>query len=91
MTAVEQMDYVEKYFRRVGLKPNAPPSDFYTAVFSWAYINKSDNFVIASNKFRPAAWSQNPLLHDPSHPTKAITKGYLGKLVSKRAANYVGM
>lgn len=91
MTDVQQMDYVEKYFRKNGVRPNSPPSALYTAVFAPAFINKPDSFIIASPTFRSAAWSQNPALHDPFHPNKAITKSYLGKLVSKRAASYVGM
>jgi len=91
MTDVQQMDYVERYFRKNGVKRNSPPSALYTSVFAPKFINESDNFEIASYKFRVRPWEQNPKLHDPSHPTKAITKSYLGKLVKNHAANYVGM
>ena len=56
MTDVQQMDYVERYFRKNGVKRNSPPSALYTAVFAPAFINKPDSFVIASTKFRSAAW-----------------------------------
>ena len=86
MTDVEQMDWVEKYFRMWKLKPKSPPSSLYTAVFLPAYTNKPDSFV-----FPEKYWAQNPALRDNSRADKAIWKGHLGKLVKNHAANYVGM
>jgi peptidoglycan hydrolase-like protein with peptidoglycan-binding domain len=48
MTAVEQLDYVYKYFKMVGVKPGMDLGDLYMAVFMPAHIGKSENFVLGA-------------------------------------------
>ena len=83
MSDLEQLDYVERYFKKSKLPKNASPSTIYTAVFMPKFINESESF-----QFPPYAWVQNPALRDPTKPGMPITKSYLGKLVEKRAVNY---
>lgn len=92
MTDVEQMNYVEKYFKFWKLKPNSPPSSIYTAVFLPKFTNKPDDFIFATKNDDPNDWwKSNPGLRDNSRADKAIWKGHLGKLVMNKAVNYVGM
>lgn len=83
MSDIEQLDYVEKYFRIWKIQPNSPPSSLYTAVFLPAYVNKPDNFI-----FPEQYWEQNPALRDKSKNDKRIWKGYLGKLVEQKSNQY---
>jgi peptidoglycan hydrolase-like protein with peptidoglycan-binding domain len=48
MSAVDQLDYVYKYFKMVGVKPGMELGDLYMAVFMPAHIGKPDNFVLGS-------------------------------------------
>jgi len=48
MTAVEQLDYVFKYFKMIGVKPGMDVGDLYLAVFYPAAIGKKDNHVIST-------------------------------------------
>lgn len=47
MTAVEQLDYVYKYFVMRGVQPGMKLGDLYLAVFWPAGVGKPDNYVIA--------------------------------------------
>lgn len=49
MDAVEQLDYVYKYFKMVGVSPGMDLGDLYMAVFMPAHIGKPDNFVLGSS------------------------------------------
>jgi hypothetical protein len=46
MSAVEQLDYVYKYFKMVGVRPGMDLGDLYLAVFYPAALGKGDSFVI---------------------------------------------
>jgi peptidoglycan hydrolase-like protein with peptidoglycan-binding domain len=46
MTAVEQLDYVYKYFKMVGLKPGSDLQTIYMAVFMPAAMNKGPDHVL---------------------------------------------
>jgi hypothetical protein len=62
MTAVEQLDYVYKYFKMVGVQPGMDLGDLYMAVFMPAHIGKPDNFVLGSSGapgFRGKVYAQN--------------------------------
>lgn len=49
MNAVEQLDYVYKYFKMVGVKPGMGVGDLYMAVFMPAHVGKPDNTVLGQN------------------------------------------
>lgn len=49
MNAVEQLDYVYKYFKMVGVKPGMDVGDLYMAVFMPAHVGKPDNTVLGQN------------------------------------------
>jgi hypothetical protein len=57
MTAVEQLDYVYKYFKMIGIKPGMGVGDLYIAVFYPAALGKDDNHVISSSGH--AVYDQN--------------------------------
>ena len=46
MSAVEQLDYVYKYFKMVGVKPGMDLGDLYMAVFMPKFIGYPDDFVL---------------------------------------------
>lgn len=46
MTAVEQLDYVYKYFKMVGVKPGMQLGDLYMAVFMPKYVGAADDTVL---------------------------------------------
>lgn len=46
MDAVEQLDYVYKYFKMVGVKPGMSLGDLYLAVFMPSALGKGDNHVL---------------------------------------------
>jgi peptidoglycan hydrolase-like protein with peptidoglycan-binding domain len=48
MSAVDQLDYVYKYFKSVGVKPGMDLGDLYLAVFMPAAIGKGDNHVLGA-------------------------------------------
>lgn len=50
MTATEQLDYVEKYYKMNGVKPGATVGDLYLLTFMPAALNKRDNFVLGDKK-----------------------------------------
>lgn len=47
MTAVEQLDYVYKYFKSVNVQPGTDLGGLYMAVFYPKYMHKPDNHVIS--------------------------------------------
>jgi len=49
MSAVEQLDYVYKYFKMVGVKPGMELGDLYMAVFMPKYVSADDNTVLGQN------------------------------------------
>ena len=49
MTAVEQLDYVYKYFKSVGVKPGMELGDLYMAVFMPKYVGYDDAHVLGAN------------------------------------------
>lgn len=58
MTAVQQLEYVERYFRpwRGRLRDLA---DLYMAILWPAAVGKPDNYVLFDRKRRPTAYRQN--------------------------------
>lgn len=49
MTAVEQLDYVYKYFKMVGVKPGMDVGDLYMATFMPAFVGKPDDTVLGQS------------------------------------------
>lgn len=49
MTASEQLQYVEKYFKSVGIKSGMDVGDLYVAVFMPAALGKNDSHVLGSS------------------------------------------
>ena len=48
MTATDQLNFVEKYYKRAGVKPGATVGDLYMLTFMPAAANKPDDFVIGN-------------------------------------------
>lgn len=62
MDAVQQLDYVYKYFKMVGVRPGMDLGDLYMAVFMPAHIGKPDNHVLGADGapgFAGAVYRQN--------------------------------
>lgn len=57
MSAVEQLDYVYKYFKMIGVKPGMGLGDLYIAVFYPAALGQDDNHVISASGH--AVYDQN--------------------------------
>lgn len=49
MSAVEQLDYVYKYFKMVGVRPGMDLGDLYMAVFMPKYVGADDNTVLGQD------------------------------------------
>ena len=49
MSAVEQLDYVYKYFKMVGVKPGMGVGDLYMAVFMPAHMGKPDGTILGQS------------------------------------------
>ena len=77
MSRVQQLQYVEQYFRETGVKPGASLSDLYMAVLFPAAVGKSDDFVLFGNGamsgFGGRAYDQNSGLDKDGNG--AVTKG----------------
>ena len=70
MDAVEQLDYVYKFYRMVGVQPGMDRGDIYMLTFLPAYVNASDSTVLGqkgagelgnTGLSKHAIWDQNPL------------------------------
>jgi len=48
MTATDQLNFVEKYYKQNGVKPGATVGDLYILTFMPAAANKPDNFVLGN-------------------------------------------
>lgn len=62
MDGVEQLDYVYKYFKSVGVQPGMKLGDLYMAVFMPAHVGKPDNFVLGqagADGFSGKVYDQN--------------------------------
>jgi peptidoglycan hydrolase-like protein with peptidoglycan-binding domain len=62
MSAVEQLDYVYKYFRMVGVKPGMGLGDLYMAVFMPKYVGADDSTVLGkegASGFSGKVYAQN--------------------------------
>jgi AraC-like DNA-binding protein len=62
MTAVEQLDYVYKYFKMVGVKPGMGLGDLYMAVFMPKYVGADDSTVLGqegAKGFSGKVYAQN--------------------------------
>jgi AraC-like DNA-binding protein len=62
MSAAEQLDYVYKYFKMVGVKPGMKLGDLYMAVFMPKYVGADDNTVLGqngANGFSGKVYAQN--------------------------------
>jgi hypothetical protein len=72
MTAVEQLDYVEKYYKQVGLQPRTGFVDLYMLTYMPGVVttNKPDDFVLgidpASKRWSAANKNANPFSADKS-------------------------
>ena len=70
MSAVEQLDYVYKFYRLVGVRPGMTRGDIYMLTFMPAYAYADDNTVLGqrgagelgnTGLSKHAVWDQNPL------------------------------
>ena len=62
MDGVEQLDYVYKYFKSVGVKPGMKLGDLYMAVFMPAHVGKPDDTVLGqygADGFSGKVYDQN--------------------------------
>lgn len=62
MSAVEQLDYVYKYFKMVGVKPGMGLGDLYMAVFMPKYVGADDDTVLGkdgASGFSGKVYAQN--------------------------------
>jgi hypothetical protein len=62
MSAVEQLDYVYKYFKMVGVKPGMELGDLYMAVFMPKYVGADDSTVLGqegAKGFSGKVYAQN--------------------------------
>lgn len=62
MSAVEQLDYVYKYYKMVGVKPGMNAEDLYVATFMPAALGKPDSTVLGQSGaggFSGAVYAQN--------------------------------
>lgn len=50
MSATDQLDYVEKYYKQNGVKPGATVGDLYILTFMPAAANKPDDFVLGNSR-----------------------------------------
>ena len=48
LTATDQLEFVEKYYKQNGVKPGATVGDLYILTFMPAAANKPDNFVLGN-------------------------------------------
>jgi len=63
MNAVDQLDYVYRYFKMVGVKPGMNAGDLYMAVFMPKHVGAPDNTVLgqqgSSDPFSAKVYAQN--------------------------------
>lgn len=65
MSAVDQLDYVYRYFKMVGVKPGMDAGDLYMAVFMPKYVGAPDNTVLGqsgASGFSGKVYAQNASL-----------------------------
>jgi hypothetical protein len=65
MSAVEQLDYVYKYFKMVGVKPGMSLGDLYMATFMPKYVGADDSTVLGKDGddgFSGKVYAQNKAL-----------------------------
>jgi hypothetical protein len=75
MSAVEQLDYVYKFYKMVGVKPGMSRGDIYMLTFMPAFVKSSDDVVLgrknggtlilpsgkSSGLSMNKVWEQNPV------------------------------
>lgn len=81
MSAVEQLDYVYKYFKLAGVKPGMGIGDLYMSVFMPAHVNKPDDFVLGA--LGSAVARQNPGLVGSDGQ---VTAGSVRAAIERRVA-----
>ncbi|NBP57178.1 hypothetical protein EBU71_11730, partial [bacterium] len=62
ISAVDQLDYVYRYFKMVGVKPGMDAGDLYMAVFMPKYVGHPDDTVLGqqgANGFSGKVYAQN--------------------------------
>ena len=62
MSAVDQLDYVYKFYKMVGVRPGMDAGDLYVATFMPAYLGHSDSTVLGkkgAGGFNGAVYAQN--------------------------------
>ena len=65
MSAVDQLDYVYRYFKMVGVRPGMDAGDLYMAVFMPAHVGKPDDTVLGqqgADGFSGKVYAQNASL-----------------------------
>lgn len=86
MSAVEQLDYVYKYYKMVGVRSGMDAGDLYVATFMPAALGKGDNHVLGqkgAGGFSGAVYAQNaPMDRDGDG---AITVGDIKNSVARFA------
>lgn len=86
MSAVDQLDYVYRYFKMVGVKPGMDAGDLYMAVFMPAHVGKPDDTVLGqqgAGGFSGKVYAQNASLDKDGDG--AITIGDVKSRVARYA------
>jgi peptidoglycan hydrolase-like protein with peptidoglycan-binding domain len=91
MSAVEQLDYVYKFYKMNGVQPGMDVGDLYMLTFMPAAVNKPDDFVLGDanggNVFglnKAKVWQQNPAF-GKSQGKSYFTVGDVKSTIERRA------
>lgn len=87
MSAIDQLDYVEKYYKmwykRLGIEKPNTLTDSYLLVLFPAAVNKGDNFVIETNSISAKKFAQNNPLFDSDKDLEVKVKDVKAVLLKK--------
>ena len=91
MSAVEQLDYVYRFYKMNGVQPGMDVGDLYMLTFMPAAVNKPDDFVLGDanggNVFglnKAKVWQQNPAF-GKSQGKSYFTVGDVKSTIERRA------
>jgi peptidoglycan hydrolase-like protein with peptidoglycan-binding domain len=91
MSAVEQLDYVYKFYKMNGVQPGMGVGDLYMLTFMPAAINKPDDFVLGDASGgkvfglnKAIVWDQNPVF-GKSKGKSYFTAGDVRQTIERRA------
>jgi peptidoglycan hydrolase-like protein with peptidoglycan-binding domain len=91
MSAVEQLDYVYRFYKMNGVQPGMDVGDLYMLTFMPAAVNKPDDFVLGDanggNVFglnKTKVWQQNPAF-GKSQGKSYFTVGDVKSTIERRA------